>query len=92
MGTHAALVGAALWLDVSVCKTRDASPVYVMFTAMCLATTASLAESPKPSMEEQLVASFQIGQKYGLIGGLIGSAATVQGIAKARSNVEASES
>lgn len=79
------------WI-LSVYKMRNANPAYVMLAMMCLSVLTPLPEQTGASVEEQLTASFQVGQKYGIVGGIIGSAVTVQSIVEARKNVEAAES
>ena len=79
------------WI-LSAYKTSNANPVYVMLAMSCLAVITPLPEQTGSSLGEQAIAGFEMGQKYGVVGSIIGSAITVQSIVKARKNVETAES
>lgn len=68
---------------ISVCRMRYEIPAYVVLGATCLAVVAS-PYSEGLSAEENFDEGWANGRKYGLVGGVIGSALTVKEILESR--------
>jgi NADH:ubiquinone oxidoreductase subunit H len=75
------------WI-ISVSKMRYGIPAYVMLGAICLAVVTTPSTSGL-STEKQIAAGFANGQKYGLVGSVIGSAITVREILESRRKIKA---
>lgn len=74
------------WI-VSVRNMRYGIPAYIMLGAICLSIVT--APSPKGlSAEEHFFETFSNGQKYGLVGCVIGSAITIKEILKSRRKIK----
>lgn len=75
------------WI-ISVSKMRYGIPAYVMLGGIFLAVVTT--PSPKGlSTEEQFAEGFAHGQKYSLVGSVIGSAITVREILESRRKIKA---
>ena len=70
----------------STYKMRYGIPVYVMLGAVCLAVVTTPNSG---STQESFVENFQHGQKYGLIGSVIGSTLTVREIVESKKRLKA---
>ena len=75
------------WI-ISVSKMRYGIPGYVMLGAVCLAMVTT-PSSRGLSTEKNFAEALAHGQKYGLVGGVIGSTITVRGILESRRKVKA---
>jgi len=75
------------WI-ISVSKMRYGIPAYVMLGAVCLAVVTT-PSTRGLSTEEKFAEGFANGQKYGLVGGVIGSAITVREILESRRKIKA---
>jgi hypothetical protein len=71
------------WI-ISSYKMRYGVPVYVMLGAICFGVVTLPNDLQNRSDAEIIEQSFVNGQKYGIVGGIIGSAITVKGILESR--------
>jgi len=76
------------WI-ISVSKMRYGIPAYVMLGAVCLAVVTTTPSSRGVSAEKAFVEGVANGQKYGLVGSVIGSVITVRGILESRQKIKA---